>query len=179
MTDWPVHLYAILSQDDCIADAQGAMPKALMNEADWLYFQRELDTCVLTVLGRQSHLSAPNTANRRRVVMSRGASALEARDDAHWWNPEIVPLAAMLERLLPQGGKVGVPGGQAAFDYFLREKLDVFHLTRARGVTLPGGRKVFSTPGTAEAQLAGAGLAPGEPVVLDRSANITLTIWSR
>ncbi len=103
MTDWPVHLYAILSQDDCIADAQGAMPKALMNEADWLYFQRELDSCALTVLGRQSHLSAPNNAKRRRVVMSRGVNGLEARDDAHWWNPEKVPLAEMLERLVAAG----------------------------------------------------------------------------
>jgi dihydrofolate reductase len=179
MAGWQVHLYAIVSADDCIADAAGRMPEALMNKADWDYFQQELDTCQLTVLGRQSHLAAPNERNRRRVVMSRGAAGLEAREDAHWWNPDLVALPDMLSQLLPQGGKVGVPGGQAVFDYFLREKTDAFHLTRAHKVLLPGGRKVFSAPGPAESALAAAGLAPGLPMVLDRNADMTLTIWSR
>jgi len=179
MKNWTVHLYAILSADDCIADADGNMPRALMNDADWRYFQAELDTCALIVLGRQSHLSAPNTARRRRVVMSRRVHGLSAGDDAHWWNPADVPLEAMLRELVPQGGKVGVPGGQAAFDYFLQSGMDSFHLTRAHDVLLPGGRTVFSGEGAAEARLAAAGLAPGESVVLDAAANMTLTVWSR
>jgi dihydrofolate reductase len=179
MTNWPIHLYAILSADDCIADAQGKMPEALMNDADWRYFQAELDSCALIVLGRESHLSAPNTARRRRVVMSRQARGLTRQDEAHWWNPADVPLEAMLRQLAPQGGKIGVPGGQAAFDYFLENGMESFHLTRAHDVLLPGGRKVFSGPGSAEARLAAAGLAPGEGVVLDAAANMTLTVWSR
>lgn len=179
MTAWPVHLYAIVSADDCIADAEGNMPKSLMNEADWAYFQRELDSCALIVLGRQSHLASPNPVKRRRVVMSRSAKGLEARGDAHWWNPEQVPLDAMLNRLLPEGGKIGVPGGQAAFDHFLAHGMDAFHLTRAHDVELPGGRKVFSGEGAVEERLSAAGLAPAERVVLDPQANVTLTVWSR
>jgi dihydrofolate reductase len=179
MQHWPIHLYSILSADDCIADAQGNMPKALMNDADWQYFQLELDSCALVVLGRQSHLSAPNTKKRRRVVMSRQVHGLSHRDGAYWWNPTDVPLEAMLRELVPQGGKIGVPGGQSAFDYFLEHGMDSFHLTRAQDVLLPGGRKVFSRDGTAEHQLAAAGLAPGNTVMLDKAANMTLTVWSR
>lgn len=178
MSAWPVHLYAIVSADDCIADADGRMPQSLMNEADWKYFQRELNTCALIVLGRQSHLTSPNPRKRRRVVMSRSVAGLEAREDGHWWNPGLVPLDAMLDQLLPEGGKIGVPGGQVAFDYFLRHRLDAFHLTRANDVLLPGGRKVFSGEGSAEERLAAAGLAPGDPVVLDREANVTMQVWS-
>ncbi len=179
MKNWPIHLYAILSADDCIADAQGNMPKALMNDADWRYFQAELDTCALVVLGRESHLAAPNPNKRRRVVMSRQVRGVTEQDGAHWWNPAEVPLEAMLRELAPQGGKIGVPGGQAAFDYFLEAGIDSFHLTRAHDVLLPGGRKVFSGQGSAEARLASAGLAPGKPEVLDAAANMTLTVWSR
>lgn len=179
MSAWSIHLYAILSADDCIADADGNMPKSLMNEADWAYFQSELNSCALIVLGRQSHVTSPNPRKRRRVVMSRSVNGLEAREDGHWWNPDHMPLDPMLNRLLPEGGKIGVPGGQVAFDYFLRHGMDEFHLTRARDVLLPGGRKVFSGSSGAEDQLAEAGLAPGETVMLDPQANVTLTVWAR
>jgi hypothetical protein len=48
------------------------------------------------------------------------------------------------KELLPRGGDVAVPGGQAVFDLFLKIGFDAFHLTRARGATLPGGRALFS-----------------------------------
>jgi dihydrofolate reductase len=179
MKHWQIHLYAILSADDCIADAQGNMPKSLMNDADWRYFQSELDSCALVVLGRQSHVCAPNTAKRRRVVMSRQVEGLTEQDGAYWWNPAQVPLEAMLAELAPGGGKIGVPGGQAAFDYFLANGFDSFHLTRARDVVLPGGRRVFSGHARAQEQLAAAGLEPGPAVVLDPAVNMTLTVWSR
>src|SRR5271169_3255695 len=38
-----IHGYAIVSDDDRIADASGGMPTTLRNEADWAYFQAELD----------------------------------------------------------------------------------------------------------------------------------------
>jgi len=49
---WPIVGFAIVSADDRIADAGGAMPDALRNEADWQRFQAELDASALTVLGR-------------------------------------------------------------------------------------------------------------------------------
>ena len=39
---WDFHAYAIVCRNDCIADAEGGMPAALKNDADWAYFQAEL-----------------------------------------------------------------------------------------------------------------------------------------
>jgi dihydrofolate reductase len=179
MTVWTIDLYAILSADDCIADSAGNMPREMMNDADWKYFQEELDSCTIIVLGRRSHEAAPNTAGRRRVVMSNGAGAIEDRDGVTWWNPARVSLADMLAAKAPDGGKVGVPGGRQVFDYFLREGLDRFHLSRAENVLLPGGTRVFSAQGSAEHNLRRAGLLPGPRQVIDPAANVTLTIWNR
>ena len=55
---------------------------------------------------------------------------------------------------------MAVPGGQVVFDLFLKIGFDAFHLTRAHGVRLPGGRALFSDCDTglsAEAVLASAG----------------------
>ena len=76
-----VHGYAIVSDDDCIADAGGAMPRALHNEADWDYFQRGLDLADLVVIGRTSHEVTPNRKGRRRLILSRQAAGLEQRAD--------------------------------------------------------------------------------------------------
>src|SRR5208282_4539613 len=59
-------------------------------------------------------------------------------------------------------GPVAVPGGQSVFDLFLQIGFDAFHLSRAHGVMLPGGRAVFSACDaglSAEAVLARAGFA--------------------
>jgi hypothetical protein len=179
MTVWTIDLYAILSADDCIADSAGNMPREMMNDADWKYFQEELDSCAIIVLGRRSHEAAPNTAGRRRVVMTSSAGTIESREGVTWWNPERVNLREMFAATVPDGGKVGVPGGRQAFDYFLREGLDRFHLSRAANVRLPGGTRAFSAPGTAEENLRKAGLVPGPQQVIDPEAQVTLTVWNR
>jgi hypothetical protein len=51
-----IHGYAIASDDDRIADAGGAMPKALHNEADWAYFQAELDRSDLIAYSREARV---------------------------------------------------------------------------------------------------------------------------
>ena len=177
-----VHGYAIVSDDDCIADASGATPQALRNDADWAYFQRELDRADLTVLGRLGHEANPNAKNRARLVLSHGARGLERRADAWWWNPAQAPWAQVTARLLPEGGRVAAPGGQAAFDLFLGLGYAAFHLTRARGVRVPGGRRVFAACGpgiSAEDLLRGAGLRPGEATVIDAEPQVTLSVWRR
>jgi len=179
VANWHINLYAILSADDCIADENGYMPTSLMNEADWKYFQAELDTCSLIVIGRRSHEAAPNTARRQRVVMSSQSLGLENRGDAHWWNPRELDLHEMLRVAAPQGGKIGVPGGQPVFDYFLKRGFDCFHLSRARKVLLPGGKRVFGSPEPAEILLARLGLVPAAPILLDGDADMTLTLWNR
>lgn len=175
-----VDAFAIVSADDRIADAAGQFPSVLMNEADWIYFQGELDACDYTVLGRASHLATPNVKKRRRIVMSRAVRGFSWIDDAHYWNPSDLPWRDVCAQILPQGGRVGVPGGQAAFDFFLREGLSSFHLSRANRVFIPGGRGVFSAVekgATAEALLQEAGLRAGDTVMIDAAADVTLTVW--
>ncbi len=147
-----------------------------MHEADWKTFQAELDTCSFVVLGRRSHEATPNAAGRQRVVLTQSVVDLEKRSDGWWWNPQTVTFAQMAVRLAPQGGKVGVPGGQGVFDHFLAQGTDEFHLTRALNVHLPGGRKVFSGSATANERLATAGLVPDPAKMLDGDGAIELTI---
>jgi hypothetical protein len=175
-----IHGYAIVTDDDRIAGADGATPQALRNEADWLNFQRELDRADLIVLGRLGHAANPNLKRRRRLVVSGGARGLERRAEELWWNPTAAPWSVVSAVLLPAGGRVAIPGGRGVFDLFLAIGYDAFHLTRADGATAPGGRALFSACDkgvSAEAVLNGAGLTASETRVLDAAANVTLTIW--
>jgi hypothetical protein len=182
MTPLEIHGYAIVSDDDRIADPQGAMPACLRNEADWAYFQAELDRASLTVLGRLGHEANPNLRRRPRLVLTSKAKGLERREEAWWWNPGRLAWRAAVEAVLPQGGRVAVPGGRRVFDLFLAIGYDAFHLARARGVSLPGGIALFSeceTGRSAEDVLASRGLAVVDERVLDPLAPVTLAIWRR
>lgn len=183
LRSYEIHGYAIVSDDGMIADAAGAMPEQLKNDADWAYFQAQLDLSHMVLVGRRSHQAAPSTDRRRRVVMSRSVSALEQRDNVWWWNPAAVSLAEALARLLPSGGRVAVPGGQAVFDLLAQWRaFDQFHLSRALGVRLPGGRPAFSAQArgiTLESALQEQGLCPGTNVTLDPRGPVVLTVWSR
>jgi hypothetical protein len=177
-----VHGYAIVSDDDRIADASGAMPDVLRNDADWAYFQAELDRSALTVLGRLGHEANPNLKNRLRLVLSSSADGLERRPDGWWWNPAALPWKEVIAAVLPEGGRVAVPGGRRVFDLFLTLGFDAFHLTRAEGARVPGGVGLFSgceSGETAEAMLARHGLEPGEGRVIDPAGPVRLTLWRR
>ena len=67
--------HAIVSVDGMIADAEGLMPAALRNDADWRLFQAALDGAALVVLGRLGHARHPNPG-RRRLVVTRAVEAL-------------------------------------------------------------------------------------------------------
>jgi hypothetical protein len=177
-----IHGHAIVTGDDRIADAEGSTPLALRNEADWTYFQAELDKADLIAIGRLAHEANPNFKQRRRLVLSRRARGLENRADAIWWNPVETPWGEVVSALLPSGGRIAVPGGQGVFDLFLSIGYDAFHLSRGLGVTAPGGRALFSACDrglAAEAALARAGLIVAEARPLDERAHITLTIWRK
>ncbi|MBL8287328.1 MAG: hypothetical protein JNL85_05025 [Rubrivivax sp.] len=181
-----VHGYAIVSADGMIADRDGAMPAALRNEADWVYFQAQLDLADLVLLGRKSHELAPNPRRRRRLVASASVASLEERLDAWWWNPAAMPLRRVLATLLPGGGRVAVPGGQGVFDMLVAlAAFDHFHLACATGVRLPQGLPIFSDlarGATAASVLARAGLSPRRVVTLDPVAPVApvvLTLWER
>jgi hypothetical protein len=75
---------------------------------------------------------------------------------------------------------VGVVGGPEVFALFL-ERYDVFHLSRAAGVRLPGGRPVFpDVPArTPEDVLASHGLVPHPVDVPDSAKGLSIVSWRR
>lgn len=173
--------HAIVSADDRIAGADGAMPPELSNDADWMRFQRALDEAAIVLLGRLSHAANPNTRRRNRVVVSSQAAGVERRPDALWWNPAEADLADALRAAAPGGGTVAIPGGRLIFDLF-RPAFDAFHLARAARVRLPGGVPLFSAVGDglgADAVLAADGLVAAPVEMLDPEAGVTLTTWRR
>ncbi len=177
-----LHGHAIISDDDCIADADGHFPERLKNDADWRHFQAALDACAFTLVGRRSHEASPNHRGRRRIVMSRSGPGLERRADGHWWNADSMALSDVLARLLPEGGDVGVPGGQAVFDAVGPGGFATFSLARRHGVALPGGRGLFSACEagmSAEDVLASGGLVAGPTQWLDEPARVSLVVWAR
>jgi hypothetical protein len=172
--------YAIVSDDDRIACPDGLIPASLRNEKDWDCFQRALAGSDLVVLGHRSHKLAPNIRGDQRLVISRGAAGLERHANVCWWNPARMSWVGVAKELLPRGGDVAVPGGQAVFDLFLKIGFDAFHLTRAHGVRLPGGRALFSgchAGLSAEAVLASAGLRVSEKIVLDAEHGVDISVW--
>lgn len=177
-----VHGYAIVSDDDRIAGADGLIPPSLRNEQDWRYYQNAQARSDLVIFGHRSHLAEPNERGDRRLVISTRVAGLEQRPDAWWWNPASVKWAEAAERLLPRGGEVAAPGGQGVFDLFLGIGFDAFHLSRAHGVKLPGGRAIFSicdTGVSAEAVLTRAGLSVSERIPLDPAHGVDMNVWRR
>ena len=174
--------YAIVSDDDKIAGLDGLTPASLRNEKDWDYYQRALDRADLIVFGRRSHEAEPNVRGHRRLVVSREAAGLERRTDAWWWNPGEMSWPDVAGRLLPSGGLVAAPGGQVVFDLFLKIGFDEFHLSRAHGVRLPGGRAVFSACEAGvpvESVLAQGGLRLSERIALDPAHGVEMNVWRR
>ena len=182
MPRYELHGYVVVSEDDCISNADGVTPPELYNEADWSYFQSELDRAVLNIIGRVGHTNYVNTAGRRRLVVSSQARGVEERPDAWWWNPAEASLGDALRRAAPEGGRIAIAGGRRVNDLFLSLGFDGFHLTRRNGVRLPGGVPVFTrawAAGSAERLLRGHGLHPTTTRVLDAAENVTLTVWVR
>ena len=174
--------YAIVAEDDKIAGADGLLPPSLRNDKDWEYYQRALAGSDLIVFGHVSHELEPNERGDQRLVVSRRVAGLERRADGWWWNPVRIMWPAVVEQVLPLGGAVAVPGGQGVFDMFLQIGFDAFHLSRAHGVKLPGGRSIFSACDrglSAGEVLAEAGLSPSEKIALDPEHGVDMVIWRR
>jgi dihydrofolate reductase len=177
MLDFEGH--AIVSADSMIAAADGTMPEALRNDADWRLFQAALDKAVLVVLGRLAHERHPNPGRRRLVVTSRVPTAETdpADPNATLWNPAGLSLSALLSQLGIATGTIAITGGTRVFDLFLPHYTR-FALSEVPGLTLPNGRPSF-TAGPPRTVLAAAGLEPAEPELIDPVAGIALTRWTR
>jgi dihydrofolate reductase len=175
--------YAIVSVDGMLANTAGIMPDELKLEADQRFFAHGLDGVDAVVHGRHSHERQPHSNLRRRLIMTRQIPALAAdpsNDKARFWNPAGATFEDAWAALGVPDGSLAVIGGTDVFGLFLPD-YDVFHLTRAPGVQLPGGRPVFpQVPQQSPEQvLASHGLAPGAPQALDAGSGLAVTSWRR
>ena len=175
--------YAIVSEDGMLANAAGVMPPSLRFEADHQFFERALEGVAAVVNGRHSNERQPNSVLRRRLIVTRRAPAIAtdpANEKALLWNPAGASFEQALAALNVSSGRIAVIGGTDVFGLFL-DRYDVFFLSRAPGVRLPGGRPVL--PGVPEQSpeevLASHGLAPGERRMLDAVKNVAVVAWKR
>lgn len=169
--------HAIISVDGMIAAADGSMPPALRNEADWRIFQAALDVAALVVLGRLGHERHPNPG-RKRLVLTRSVETLEPDPDdplTHYWNPTGIEIGAVLEHLGIAEGVIAVTGGTGTFDLFV-PLYDRFVLSEIRDLTLDQGIPCF-TKGHPRFVLPGAGLVARDMELIDRG--VVQTQWVR
>ena len=175
--------YAIVSADGMIADAEGRMPPALQNPADARFFSEALDRAAVLVHGRHSHEGQTNSPRRRRVVVTRHASAIAADSEfphSVLWNPAGASFAAACEALGIAGGTAAILGGPDVFALFLGLGYERFLLSRAAQARLPGGLPIFGRGRLpVDEALAAAGLRAAEPRWLDREAGVSLTVWRK
>jgi dihydrofolate reductase len=175
--------YAIVSEDGMLANAAGIMPAELKFEADQRFFAHGLDGFEAVVHGRHSHEQQSHSHRRRRLIVTRQIAGLRpdpSNDKALLWNPAGASFEEAWAALGVPNGSLAVIGGTDVFGMFLPD-YDVFHLTRAPYVRLPGGRPVFpQVPArTPEQVLADHGLAPGPPQVLDAQCGLVVVGWQR
>ena len=175
--------YAIVSTDGMIANAAAIMPEELKLAADQRFFAQGLDGVEAVVHGTHSHEQQPHSHLRRRLIVTRQVPALAAdpaNAKALFWNPAGASFAQAWAALAVPDGSLAVIGGTAVFGMFLPD-YDVFYLTRAPGVRLPGGRPVFPQvpQRTPEEVLADHGLAPAPPQVLDAASGLRVVAWRR
>jgi hypothetical protein len=175
--------YAIVSEDGMLANSEGIMPGSLKFEADQRYFTAGLDRVDAVVHGRHSQEPQANAPRRRRITLTRSVPAI-APDSGNakgiLWNPAGATFEQAWDALGLANGSLGVVGGTSVFGIFL-DRYDAFHLTRAPGVRLPGGRPVFpDVPRlTPEQVMAQHGLVAGTRETLDAASGLTVTVWRR
>ena len=166
-----------------IANAEGIMPGSLKFEADQQFFERGLNEVDVGVHGRHSYERQPCSYLRRRLILTRQVPAIAAdpsNEKALFWNPAGASFEQALALLGTPDGSVGVIGGTDVFGIFL-DRYDVFHLSRAPDVRLPGGRPVFPEVPmrTPEEVLASHGLDRGQRQVLDATKGLAIVSWKR
>jgi hypothetical protein len=175
--------YAIVSDDGMLANAAGVMPDALKFDADRRFFEQGLDGVDVVVHGRHSHEQQPHSPLRRRLILTRQIPALAidpSNEKARFWNPAGASFEQALAAVGVPEARVGVVGATDVFGLFL-DLYDVFYLSRAPGVRLPGGRPVFpEVPSrTPEAVLTEHGLGLVETRALDPASGLAVEIWRR
>ena len=175
--------YVIVSADGMLANAAHVMPDELKFEGDKRFFAAALDRADLIVHGRRSHEDQPNSPLRKRIILTRtiGAVATDPSNPrATLWNPAAASFEAACDAAGVRSGSVAIIGGPDVFGMFM-DRYDTFWLSLAARVRLPGGQPFFSgvPQRTPQQVLAAHGLKPGEPQILDRADDVTVTPWRR
>jgi len=175
--------YAIISEDGMLADAAGIMPESLKFDADQAFFERGLDNVDVVVHGRHSHEHQRRSDLRRRLILTHkvsGVAADSSNKNTLFWNPAGASLEQAMAALGTPQGSIGVIGGTEVFGMFL-DHYDIFYLSQAPGVRLPGGRPVFPEVPvrTPEEVLTRHGLAHGDRQVLDTENGLAVVSWRR
>ena len=180
----PIEGYAIVSADGMIADGNGVMPDCIRNDADQRFLQAAMDRAAAIVHGRRSHEGGPRASKRKRLVLTRQvpATAVDpSQPNALLWNPAGASLQQAVDALGVGAGPIAVIGGTEVFSLFL-PLYDVFHLSRATHVKIPGGQPLFSAVSpatTVDDVLMHSRLRPNPPRDIDAAAGITLTNFQR
>jgi hypothetical protein len=175
--------FAIVSEDGMLADAARVMPLSLMFEADQRFYEQGLNRADVVVHGRFSREKQVRSHLRHRLILTRTIPSIAphpSNEKALLWNPAGALFEDALASLGMPDADIGVIGGPEVFAFFLG-RYDVFNLSRAPGVQLPGGRPVFpEVPAqTPEQVLSFHGLSPDAPVVLDPDRGLTVVSWRR
>jgi len=166
-----------------LADADHVMPDSLKFEGDKLFFEQSLDRAALIVHGRHSHEQQPNSAKRKRLILTRKTKTLTVDPEmpnATLWNPAHASFGEACAFADVASGTVAIIGGPLVFDMFM-DRYDTFWLSEAPHVRLPGGEGCFvGVPGqTPHEVLAAHGMKPGASYVLDAAHDVTVTPWRR
>lgn len=175
--------YVIVSADGMLADAQGAMPESLKFPADQTFFNDALDQAALIVHGRNSFEDQPNSPKRKRVIATRRIDALApdpSNPNAMLWNPQGASFDLACARAGYIDGAIAIIGGPDIFSLFL-DRYDVFWLSQALDLRLPGGRPAFAgfSGHLPDEILAMHGLKSSNRRMLDEQNNVMLTAWRR
>jgi hypothetical protein len=183
MTAGRIEAYAIVSEDGMLADANRVMPRALMFEADQRFFEDGLDAVDVVIHGRHSQERQPRSNLRHRLMLThrvRAVAAHPSNEKALLWNPAGATFEEALAALGLPDASVGVIGGPHVFALFL-DRYDVFHLSRAPNVRLPGGRPVFpDVPARSPEDILSAhGLVADPARMLDAEKGLALVSWRR
>jgi dihydrofolate reductase len=177
-----IHGLAIASIEGCLADHTGLMPNSLKLEADQKMFEEACEKADVLIHGRKSHEGQPNSARRRRLIMTRRIPALAPVEDnpnAWRWNPAGATLEEACAAVGCFSGTLDILGGPDVYSHFLPLGYDMFVLNRAVKVSLPGGVPVFAEMRqgrTAEDVLASSGLRLAEHRMLDE--DVALAVWT-
>jgi dihydrofolate reductase len=175
--------YVIVSADGMLADASGVMPDTLKFPGDLAFFTAGLDRADLIVHGKHSFEDQPNSPKRKRIIVSRSIAAIgpdPENNKATLWNPAGASFEDACAHAGVHAGTVAIIGGPSVFEMFF-DRIDVFWLSQAPHVHLPGGEGCF--PGVPERSpqdiLSSHGLQASEVQILDTTHEVTVTAWRR